>query len=294
MWQALHAELSPLGSDVVTIALDSDPTLAYPWMDAAASSHVAPIDRGHLTGSLLGLVNVPMAIWVDANGNIVRPAEAAYITPNSLKGKPLPEGLPERINGRLELVQQFPDAHEDYLAAIRDLAANGSQSPFALSPEEVIARSQPVNADAARAGACFELGQHLYTTAATATAESGLNSTGLSAARLNTAGLNTAGLDAATPWWREAHSLGPNNWAYRRQAWSLTTTAPGQPADLIQEPTDRFEGNWLDDLLASGTDTYYAPSPESDQTAKQPGFRIDWRKSSSGTAKTSTRLAKEQ
>lgn len=259
MWQALHAELSPLGSDVVTIALDSDPTLAYPWMDAAASSHVAPIDRGHLTGSLLGLVNVPMAIWVDANGNIVRPAEAAYITPNSLKGKPLPEGLPERINGRLELVQQFPDAHEDYLAAIRDWAANGSQSPFALSPEEVIARSQPVNAGAARAGACFELGQHLYTTAATATAESGLNSTGLSAARLNTAGLNTTGLDAATHGGVKPTASAPTTGPTAAKPGHSPPRLPGQPADLIQEPTDRFEGNWLDDLLASGTDTYYAP-----------------------------------
>lgn len=237
MWQALHAELSSLGTDVVTIALDSDPELAYPWMDAAASTHVALIDRGHVTGSLLGFVNVPLAIWVDANGNIVRPAEVASVMPNSLKGKPLPEGLPPRINGRLALVQQFADVSQDYLAAIRDWAAKGSASAFALSADEVIARSQPVSADAARAGACFELGQYLL---ANAGAE--------------------GGLDAAEPWWREAHKLDPTNWTYRRQAWSLSTTVAGQPADLIQEPTDRFEGNWLDDLVASGgADSYYAP-----------------------------------
>ncbi len=228
----MHSELSPLGTDVVTIALDSDPELAYPWMDAAASTHVALIDRGHVTGSLLGFVNVPLAIWVDANGNIVRPAEAANVTPNSLKGKPLPEGLPPRINGRLELVQQFPDTSKDYLAAIRDWAAKGSTSAYALSADEVLARSQPVSANAARAGACFELGQHLLT---------------------------IGGLDAAEQWWREAHKLDPTNWAYRRQAWSLSSTVVGQPTDLIQEPTDRFEGNWLDDLLAVGPESYYAP-----------------------------------
>jgi hypothetical protein len=232
VWQALHAELSPLGTDVVTIALDSDPELAYPWIDAAAPTHPSLIDRGQVTGSLLGFVNVPLAIWVDGNGNIVRPAEAANVTPNSLKGKPLPEGLPPRINGRLELVQQFPDTSDAYLAAVRDWAAKGSASAYALSPDEVIARCQPVSADAARAGACFELGQHLF--------ESG-------------------GLDAAQPWWREAHKLDPTNWAYRRQAWSLSTTVAGQPSDLIQEPTDRFEGNWLDDLLAVGPESYYAP-----------------------------------
>ncbi len=47
------------------------------------------VDRGLFTGSLLGFVNVPLALWVDANGDIVRPAEAANVTPNSLKGKPL-------------------------------------------------------------------------------------------------------------------------------------------------------------------------------------------------------------
>jgi hypothetical protein len=253
VWQALHAELSPLGTDVVTIALDSDPELAYPWMDAAASTHVALVDRGHVTGSLLGFVNVPLALWVDANGNIVRPAEVANVVPNSLKGKPLPEGLPPRINGRLELVQQFADVSQDYLAAIRDWAVKGSASAFALSSDDVIARSQPVSADAARAGACFELGQYLLANSGPDEGLAGGPDEGLDSGP-------DGGLDAAAPWWREAHKLDPTNWTYRRQAWSLSTTVAGQPADLIQEPTDRFEGNWLDDLVASGgADSYYAP-----------------------------------
>ena len=115
------------------------------------------------------------------------------------------------------------------------------QPAFALSADEVIARSQPVSADAARAGACFELGQYLLANSGPEAGPDG-------------------GLDAAAPWWREAHKLDPTNWTYRRQAWSLSTTVAGQPADLIQEPTDRFEGNWLDDLVASGgADSYYAP-----------------------------------
>ena len=56
-----------------------------------------------------------------------------------------------------------------------------------------------------------------------------------------------------SPWWREAHRLYPSNWTYKRQsnwtykrqAWSLATTKPGEASDLIQEPTDLYEGNWI-------------------------------------------------
>jgi hypothetical protein len=225
VWQALHAELSPLGVDVVTVALDADASLAHPWIDAAAPTHVSLIDRGHVTGGLLGFVNVPMAMWIDETATIVRPAEAASVQPNSLRGKPLPEGLPERITARLEIVQQFEDGSDTYLAAIRDWAEKGSASAFALSPDDVVARSQPRDQTTARAAACFELGEHVF---------------------------QRTGLEAAAAWWRKAHELDPTNWTYRRQAWSLATTQPGQPSDLIQEPTELFEGNWLDDVIAGG------------------------------------------
>ena len=225
MWQALHTEFESKGVTVVTISLDSDPSLAYPWIDAASPTHPSLIDRSHVTGGLLGFTNIPMAIWVNEDGVIVRPAEAASITPNTLAGQPLPEGLPPRITARLEIVQQFEDTHETYLAALRDWVERGSDSPYALAADEVIARSQPRSDDEARASACFELGNAVR---------------------------ERSSLEAASAWWREAHRLDPGNWTYRRQAWSLATTKPGEPSDLIQEPTDLFEGNWLDDVVAGG------------------------------------------
>ena len=65
------------------------------------------------------------------------------------------------------------------------------------------------------------------------------------------------GQESAAPWWREAHRLQPSNWTYKRQAWSLATTKPGDPSDLIQEPTGLYEGNWLDDLVAQGGPSQY-------------------------------------
>lgn len=234
MWQALHEELSPLGVTVVTVAMDAEASMAERWVSAASPTHPTLIDRTHSLGGALGFVNVPMAAWIDENGVLVRPAESSRIVPSGMAGREVPPGLPPRIAARFELLRHAEaNAHEPYLAALRDWARRGADSPFALTPDEVIQRSQPRHADEARAAACFEMGEHLR---------------------------ETVGVDAATPWWREAHRLQPSNWTYKRQAWSLETTAPGESSDLIQEPTDRYEGNWLDDLVAQGGLKNYTPA----------------------------------
>ena len=84
--------------------------------------------------------------------------------------------------------------------------------------------------------ACFELGEHLR---------------------------RTVGPDAAVPWWREAHRLYPANWTYKRQAWTLVTTPEGATEnDLMQGPNDVYEGNWLDDVIASGGGEAYTVLPQ--------------------------------
>ncbi len=108
-------------------------------------------------------------------------------------------------------VKEIRDDSDAYRAAIVDWVDKGADSPYVLSPDEVVARSAPRGRDEAEAAACFELGRHLHVT----------------------------GDDAgAVRWWREAHRLDPNNWTYKRQAWSLATTAPGEPSDLMQGPTE--------------------------------------------------------
>lgn len=233
MWQNQHEELSPLGVTVVTVAMDAEASMAQPWVDQASPTHPTLIDNSHSLGGALGFVNVPMAAWINEDGVLVRPAESSRIVPSALAGMKMPDGLPPRFAARFELFKDVdPDAHLPYLAALRDWAANGTSSPFALSPDEVVARSQPRNSDEARAAACFELGEYLR---------------------------GTVGVDAAAPWWREAHRLHPANWTYKRQAWTLESTVAGQPSDLMQEPSDRYEGNWLDDVVAQGGLANYTP-----------------------------------
>jgi hypothetical protein len=59
--------------------------------------------------------------------------------------------------------------------------------------------------------------------------------------------------DAAVPWFREAHRLHPENWTYKRQAWSF--------ADPLQGPTDLYDSDWLSDIRAVGPENYYASHP---------------------------------
>jgi hypothetical protein len=176
-----------------------------------------------------------MAVWIDEDGVLVRPAESASIVRSPLRDAEIPAGLPERIDRAMREVKSMPDHADDYRAAIVDWAQRGADSPYALSPDEVVARSQPRGDDEARAAACFELGEHLR---------------------------RTVGHDAAVPWWREAHRLHPTNWTYKRQAWTLVTTPEGATEnDLFQGPNEVYDGNWLDDVIALGGGQAYTVEP---------------------------------
>ncbi len=173
-----------------------------------------------------------MAVWIDENGVLVRPAEQAGIERSAARDRVIPDELPDRLKRMMNEVKQIPDDSEAYRAALLDWIRNGSASPYAMSPDEVVEASRPMSIDASRAGACFAMGEYLH---------------------------RTVGHEAAVPYWREAHALDPNNWTYKRQAWTLVTTPEGaMENDLIQGPNDVYEGNWLDDVLASGGgENYY-------------------------------------
>ncbi len=199
----------------------------------AAPTHPSLIDTAHVTDELFGFVNVPMAVWIDESGTLVRPAEQAAVERSAARDIDLPEGMPDRLRLMLEQVKAIKDPSADYRAAVIDWVEQGAASRFALPPDEVVARSGARPPDHARAAACFELGQHLW---------------------------RTVGNDAAIPWWREAHRLFPENWTYKRQAWTFVTTPEGATeSDLMQGPNDVYEGNWLDDVLAAGGGAHYYP-----------------------------------
>jgi hypothetical protein len=117
------------------------------------------------------------------------------------------------------VVDRIVSHREQYADAVRDWADKGPESRFALSPEEVVARSQPRPPEVARAAAHFELAEHLW---------------------------STGNRDGAIAHFRAAHRLQPDNWTYKRQAWSLISveTQPGPGARLRQWPTEEQQDSW--------------------------------------------------
>ena len=219
---------------MVTVALDLDPAQARPWIDEAAPTHPSLIDSYHLVDELLGINNVPMAVWIDEGGTLVRPAESASVEASPLRTMEITDDLPERMRVALTEIKKIPDEAEAYRAAIVDWITNGAASRFSLSPDEVIAASLPRPIEHSRAAALFVLGCHLH---------------------------DTVGKEAAVPYWKEAHALHPENWTYKRQAWTLESTPPGEPSDLSQDVEDTYGTTWLDDVLALGGGEAYGIRP---------------------------------
>ncbi len=228
MWQGLHQEFQAHDVDVVAIGIEVDAAVCHRYIDKApelAAAGLSLIDSAHSTVGALNFRNVPMALWVNADGTIALPAHHSPVTPG-WGDRPLPEGLPPRMLGRLELQKAGADRHQEYLAALRRWVQTG-EVPETTAGGLTEAQAQAV--------AAFELGDHFR--------------------RL---GNN----DAMVQCWRDAHRLDPDNWAAKRQAWSMVTTADGAPRDLVQEDTGPYDGNWLDDVVAvGGINKYYPPAP---------------------------------
>jgi len=229
VWQELRQRLHPRGLEIVTVALDVEGAdVARPFIEAAKAEHPSLIDEGHVLDELFGVVNVPNGVWIDESGTIVRPAEPAFPGRNPVMDQMQAldlSSLPPDVADILAEARKIKADPEGYLAMIEDWVERGAESPYALSPEEVVRRSQPRSADQARAAAHFELGQHLHRAGDHA---------------------------AAIPHWREAHRLQPDNWTYRRQAWNFEDP-------VRQGPTDIYEGSWIEDVKRIGAENYYPP-----------------------------------
>lgn len=225
MWQTLREELYPEGLEIVTVALDTGGVAAAgPWIEAAHPSHPSLIDQAHLLDDLLGIVNVPSGVWINEEGVIVRPPETAYPRRPAFLDREIPAGASAEVIERFTEVKKLQVDAEKYVSALRDWVVKGAASRFALSSEEVLNRSRPRPIEEALAAAHFELAQHFQ----------------------------RSGQEAlAIPHFRAAHQLYPDNWTYKRQAWSLID--PGQG------PSEVYEGDWMSDVKKIGGENYYAP-----------------------------------
>ena len=242
MWQALRDELHPQGFELVTVGLDTQGDAGCrAFIEAAKPRHPSLLDRHHVLADLFGVINIPSSVWIDENGVIVRPAETAPAPPRAAGSAPgfsMPAGVPQRF---VEIMTEAAKIKKDppaYHAALRDWVENGANSRFALSPDEVVARSRPRDNAKALGHAHFQL-----------------------ATQLEIDGHH----DAAVHHFREAHRLVPDSWTFRRQAWSLEKVGDGPLARFWQGPNPDapdawpYAGDWLTDVRQEGAENYNEP-----------------------------------
>src|SRR3954454_16847475 len=159
------------------------PEIARPYVTAAASTHPSLLDESHVLDARFGITNIPMVMWIDENGHIVRPPERATPPPVG----ELAEGIVKMIGD--------DGQREQYVARLRDWVEKGADSRYAMRPDEVITQSEASSPEISRAAAHFELAQHLW------------RQEGLS--------------ERALRHFNAAHEWQPDNITYKRQAYSV-------------------------------------------------------------------------
>jgi peroxiredoxin len=225
VWQELYRELGPHGLEIVTVALDTTGAeAARPWIEAAHPEHPSLIDQAHVLDELFGITNVPSGVWIDESGTIVRPPETAYPHRPEYLDREIPPDASATEAAGINEVKKLRIEAAKYVSALRDWVAHGHQSRFVLTPEEVLRRSRPRPLEEATAAAHFELGQHLHRLGST---------------------------EGAVRHFRDAYRLQPDNWTYKRQAWSLL--------EPHQTPLAVYGGDWLTDVRKIGAENYYPP-----------------------------------
>ena len=118
------------------------PVRSAPPSERIPLTHTALIDQEHLVSKLYSMVNVPTAVWINEQGEIVRPNETAY------------------VDDRLKHIHGLESA--PYVAALRDWAARGERSAYVWSEDRLRERLAPTDSNWPQATAEFGLAEYLY------------------------------------------------------------------------------------------------------------------------------------
>ena len=207
MWQTLYEDLKDKNFIVIAVAMDSDEAAARPWIEEAAPSYPAVIDRDHRVAELYNMVNVPQAVWIDEDGRVLRPAEnaGAYEAFRSLDFETMT--VPEEKQAIAK------NAKSTYVAAVRDWVVNGAESEHVFDAEQARAHTATPSSEIALAHCHFRLGQYLLRNGHEAEGQAQL----AEASRLHptswniwrqAAHKNEMGLAAGPEFWERVNALG--------------------------------------------------------------------------------------
>ena len=189
---------------------------AEQYAGAAAPTYPCLIDEKHVVAELYDMKNVPMAVWIDEKGRIVRRPEPAGATDGfrsmDRKTFTMPSDVAEA--GRASRAR--------YTAALRDWIEHGAQSRFALSEDAARDRISGPTATDALAAANFKLGHYLR--------EHGEP-------------------DRAKAYFDEAARLCPDRWTYFRQGLQLEEIGKASGPEFVAKLRSLGDRKFYDDIL---------------------------------------------
>jgi hypothetical protein len=117
------------------------------WYDRANAAYTTLVDAQHAVSSAYQFINVPMGVWVDEKGRVVRPAEPAWNSDQVMK-----------ITADKNIVTEG----KAYVDALRDWVRNGDRSVYALSDGEFARRVKPRSPAEMEAEASFKLAVYFH------------------------------------------------------------------------------------------------------------------------------------
>jgi len=173
---------------------------AAEYSHAGVPAYPNLIDEKHIVAELYNMNNVPMSVWIDERGQIVRPVEPAGAT-DGFRSM-------DRATWKLDsgIADQGRIVRKRYVDALRDWVAKGDKSEFVLSAEEIRSRIQTPSDNDVLATANFRLGQWLY---------------------------SNGHAEAARPYMVKARELSPECWHYLRQTLELEQIGKASGPDFF-------------------------------------------------------------
>ena len=188
---------------------------AEQYAGASAPTYPCLIDEKHVVAELYDMKNVPMAVWIDEEGHIVRPPEPAGATDGFRQMDRKTFTLPH------EVAEAGRASRARYTAALRDWIEHGPGSRFALSDDDARDRVAGPTATDALAAANFKLGQYLR--------EQGEP-------------------DRAKAYFEEAARLCPDRWTYFRQALQLEEIGKASGPQFVAKLQSLGERKYYEDI----------------------------------------------
>jgi hypothetical protein len=142
VWQQVYEEINDPNFVIICVAEDTGgEAAAGPIFDAASPTYIQVVDADHIVSSAFNFVNVPSSAWIDEEGRIVRIDEGTYSKTHAIG----------------EGEQAITFGNDVYAPALKDWVANGSDSEFVQSAEEVTGNIRRHSFDQLKADAAFRL-----------------------------------------------------------------------------------------------------------------------------------------